>query len=209
MRRRLALLLALLLAGVVLSACYSGNTTSPAADVGIFGDSITYDSASAIESTLGPYYAYDLNGTPGYTIGEETPAVGAAMANDIPPPNDVILNLGTNDAILAGVGNNTNWQLSFANLLGDVGSAQCVILVTVSTNADHYWGTTQTSTVAAQINQDIYDTQATDPGRYQVIDWNSLVHQNPDWLQSGGIHPNATGQQELANWYALALTSCP
>jgi len=209
MRRRLALLFALLLAGVLLSACYSGNTMSPVAHVGIFGDSITYDSASAIESTLGPYYAYVLNGTPGDTIAEETPAVGAAMANDVPPPNDVILNLGTNDAIQTGVGNNTNWQRSFANLLSDVDSAHCVILVTVSTNADHYWGPTQTSTVAAQINQDIYDTQAADPGLYQVIDWNSLVHQNPDWLQSGGIHPNATGQQELANWYALALSTCP
>jgi len=123
MRRRLALLFALLLAGVLLSACYSGNTMSPVAHVGIFGDSITYDSASAIESTLGPYYAYVLNGTPGDTIAEETPAVGAAMANDVPPPNDVILNLGTNDAIQTGVGNNTNWQRSFANLLSDVDSA--------------------------------------------------------------------------------------
>jgi len=200
--------LTLVLGGVLLSACDSGITTSPAVHVGVFGDSITYDSASAIESTLGPRYAYVLNGTPGATITEETPAVKTAMTNGREQIRDVILNLGTNDAIQEGVGNNTNWQQSLSDLLGDVDSAQCVILVTVNTNADHYWGPTENSNVAAQINQDIYAVRALDPGRYKVIDWNSLVHQNLDWLQPDGIHPSAIGQKGLADWYALALSVC-
>jgi lysophospholipase L1-like esterase len=53
------------------------------------------------------------------------------------------------------------------------------------------------------------NTVASNPTHYKLIDWNGLVQANPGLLQSDTIHPNATGQTELADWYALALSVCP
>ena len=82
-----------------------------------------------------------------------------------------------------------------------------MILVAVGLNADSFDG--GSGTVAVQINAALQQAAAANPAKVKIIDWASLVAQNPDWLQPDGIHPNALGQQELANWYRVALQSCP
>jgi lysophospholipase L1-like esterase len=66
-----------------------------------------------------------------------------------------------------------------------------------------------TSLVASELNLNMENTVASNPTHYKLIDWNGLVQANPGLLQSDTIHPNATGQTELADWYALALSVCP
>jgi len=202
LRRLIAVVLAVALGGVLLSAC------SNSVHIGVVGDSITYDAEAAITNTLSPNYAVDVNGAPGYTIGGQLPAIEAMMNYGSPPPRDWIFNLGTDDAIQAGFGHATGWKTDLAMALQLMNyDSSCVILVTITINADSYVG--GVGTVAVQINAALEHAAAANPAKVKIIDWAALVAQNPGWLEPDGIHPSALGQQELAHLYRVALQSCP
>lgn len=186
-----------------MAACYSGNTTNPKAYVGVVGDSITWYSESSIEASLSSY-AYDIEAYPGARIDQMLPQIENMAdngSNDAPAPQDWILNLGTNDASQ----DYTGWQASFDQMVADTAYAQCVIFVTINTDADTIGG----SNIAATEDAEIEHLHTTDPRKYLYIDWNGLLNQNAGMLQPDGIHPDASGQQELASWYTLALSACP
>ncbi len=202
MRKVLVTIAALIFSGVGLTACFSGNPSGPT--VGVAGDSITYLSSADIANQLAPSYAYDIEAYPGVTIGQWDPEIASMVASE--HPSHWILNLGSNDAIQASQGNPTDWQTALDTEITTVRYAQCNVLVTINTNADTY-GSTDVTT-ASDINAALQYTADLNPN-FIVLDWNYLVHQNPGWLDSGGIHPNAIGQQELADWYGFALSLCP
>jgi hypothetical protein len=211
--RRLAGLAAVGVAGVLLAACYTGNPAGPGVVIG--GDSITAISTPDLQAQLNPYYQTDIQANYGYTWAEESPAVNNAIAQDSPAPSAVIVNLGTNDAIQAGLGNPTDWIDPMNAFIAASVSVPCVIFVTINDRLGEFFDP-QSQATADAINARIYELHAADPSHYAYIDWNSLVRANPDWLQADGIHPNATGQEELATWYSIALygitptsTSCP
>jgi len=183
-----------------VTPCYSGSTGPT---VGVVGDSITLFSAPAIVSAIGNHYRYLVSGMFGYTIGEQLPAIINDNADPLGPPQDMIVNLGTNDA-----GQNvTNWQMAYNQMIADLAPNACVVLVTPSVNADT-WGTVH-NTIAAQIGAAEYATAASN-SKFHVLDWNAIVHTGNNqslWLDSDGIHPNPAGQAEIASLYAQALQS--
>jgi hypothetical protein len=202
-RRHLVLLLAAVGIMVSCSACDLGNGTTPEAFVGVVGDSITYLSESSIEASLANN-AYAIKAYQGDRIDQVLPEI-ASMAinprNGNPAPQEWILNLGTNDASQDYSG----WQASFSQMIADASYSNCVILVTINTYAD----TIGDSNIAATENAEIKGLHRIDPSKYLYIDWNGLVHNDPDLLQPDGIHPSAKGQQALAAWYRIALSACP
>jgi hypothetical protein len=206
MRRLLSLCAALLMSGMLLTACYVGNPSGP--KVGIVGDSITWYSATDLTNTLGPWYDVDISGEPGYTIGEQLPQIERMISSDSPPPQDWVINLGTNDAIQAGYGNfETGWQADFNQEIALTNYAACVVLFTINLNADHFEG--GSGDVAEELNTQIEALADLEPWHFRVIDWNDLVASDPFWMMPDGIHPNVIGQQDLSDWVALALQSCP
>ena len=194
----------LLLGGLVLTACYSGNSSGPHVLIG--GDSITADASLAITAQLNGYYDTDVQATAGNTFGQQVPVIETEITKDSPAPQDYIINLGTNDALNSAFGNPpTDWVDPLNSLLSVTSSAGCVVFFTVNTAADGGNGTT----VALQINAEIAGLVRSNPSHFEEVDWNGLAHANPGWLQSDGIHPNATGDQEIAAWDSIALSVCP
>jgi hypothetical protein len=184
-----------------LGACTHIIASAP--QVEVVGDSITFDSQSAVYATLDTSYDVEVQGSPGYRIDQMLPAIQAIARQD-PPPRDWVFNLGTNDALQDYAG----WKGSFEAALRLMDNAACVVLVTVNTTADNYLHPTG-DTIASRENALIVDLAVTDPEHYVYIDWNGLVQAHPSWLRSDRIHPDATGERELAAWYKVALSVCP
>jgi lysophospholipase L1-like esterase len=192
------LVLALMLG---LGACTPHVASAPRVEV--VGDSITFQSKSAIYAALGTTYDVDVQASSGYRIDQMLPAIQATVQED-PPPRDWVFNLGTNDALQDYPG----WKGSFDAALRLMDGAACVVLVTVNTTADNYLHYTGNA-IASRENALIVNLAATHPEHYVYIDWNGLVQAHPSWLQSDRIHPTATGARELAAWYKTALSVCP
>ena len=158
------MVLAVTLSGVLLSFYSMGNSPH----VGIVGDSITYDSEAAITNTLSPTYDVDVNGAPGYTIGDQLPAIEAMKNYGSPPPRDWIFNLGTDDAIQAGYGHATGWETGLALALQLMNyNSSCVILVAVGLNADSFDG--GSGTLAVQINAALHQAAAANPAKVEEL----------------------------------------
>ncbi len=187
---------------LVSSACYIGTPGGPT--VGIVGDSITHLLEPYLDAITPVAYRIDVNGRSGATIADQLGTIDLMERTDVPPPQDWILNLGTNDALYGARGIATNWQAAFQVMMALVATARCVILVTVHTVID-----TTSSHVAADLNRLMWSAHAADPSRVLVLNWDGLAAEHPDWLEVDAVHPNAAGLQGLTNWYNLALSVCP
>ncbi len=88
----------------IYDEAYQGNLAGP--KVAAIGDSIVFVSAGNIGTALADRYQYWIIGIPGYTIGNALPSFDQQLATE---PNDVISNLGTDDAL----DNFTGWQANF------------------------------------------------------------------------------------------------
>jgi hypothetical protein len=198
-----AVFTSLTLAGAIpAGSAYNGNPSGPT--VGIIGDSITRMSSANIGTDLYSSYYVAIDAVIGITIGDQLPVVQTIARTEAPA--DWIINLGTNDALLANEGHPTDWQTNLTALVKAVGYA-CVILTTVNINADRSHGT---SSVAVDINNDLEFLARVDPQHFHLLDWNALV-QSParvDWLWIDHVHPSDLGRQKLADLYRQALTGC-
>jgi lysophospholipase L1-like esterase len=162
-------------------------------------------SSTNIGTDLHASYYVEIDAVIGTTLGDQLPIVQTMARTEAPA--DWIINLGTNDALLANEGHPTDWHKNLTALVKAVGYA-CVILTTVNINADNTYGT---SAVAAEINNDLAFLAHVDPQHFHLLDWNALV-QNPahgDWLWVDRVHPSDLGRQKLADLYRQALTRCP
>jgi hypothetical protein len=201
--RRWSLAAALCSLAVVASACqYQGNQSGPKVDV--VGDSITWLATPDISGALAPHYAYLVSGKVGYTIAQQQPTINFLLANNSGAPADVIVNLGTNDAMKQHQpGGYPQYQADYNNMVASLAGVHCVILVTINTLTDYPSGNT-----AQTINSDIAQTVAT-RHNFHEIDWANLISQGNNaqqWLNpTDMVHPNAAGQQEIANLYLQAL----
>jgi hypothetical protein len=202
-------LLGLICFGVLLfgcTACYSGNESGP--KVAVVGDSITYLSQSDIAATLGTDYAYRIEDFPGATMHQMFPQIEDELHDPQGAPDDFIVNLGTNDVETYAV-NGTAWQASLYYESVVLQPTKCVIFVNVSTYADQY---ADGQPIAEAINTAIAQSVAVNPN-FHLLDWNAWVHTGNNYsnyiIPSSGVHPNAAGEQQLANLYAQALqTDC-
>jgi len=185
---------------LAVSSC--GGSTHPPV-VTVVGDSITVFSAPGVEAELGGYALY-IRAVDGKRIDQMLPVVRAELARN---PNAVVINLGTNDAIQART--HPDWMAGFNSLWDLVRARPCVVLVTVSTNADDLGG----SAVAADINDAIRQLSA-QHRNVRIVDWNAAVHEDPSLLASrrppaDHIHPySLRAWRWLGTHYRSALLSC-
>ncbi len=130
------------------------------------------------------------------------------------PPNDVIINLGSNDVFdypTAGEG----WRTGFNQMVGVAGfGGACTIWVTVNVDADALLSASSAAgvPVAEEINSAIEALPSQNP-KFHVLDWNAFINTGNNFATyitpiAGfglNVHPNAAGQQVLANMYQTAL----
>ncbi len=94
----------------------------------------------------------------------------------------------------------------FDRLIADTEPVGCVVLTTISTHFDVNSG----RTVARDINTRIWALHRQNPRKYQVVDWNALIHTPLGLLHWSGLppHENVAGEQWFADQYAQALLRC-
>ena len=180
-----------------IGPCYLGDQSTPR--TAVVGDSIIFISQPAIDAMLRPRAAYMISGQVGWTIAQQQAAIITDLDNPEGSPSDWIVNLGTNDAIQ----HNTAWRTAYDAMVADLADQPCVVLTTVSSEADRLGH----DTIALQVNAAEEATAATHPN-FHVVDWNRLVHEGDHfdrWLVPDHIHPNHTGQRPLAAMYGQAL----
>lgn len=213
-RKSAVTLLAIIVGGTVAAACYSG--TGPKTIV--LGDSIVGVSVWTINNTLttgNPSYAVNVQGQPGFTIGQSEPELQTMLTDPEGAPQNAVIDLGTND-VFEGTATDANWRSDLATMASNLQSTPCVIWVNVNTLVDQQWPGTGTTA------EDINTVISALPSQYanmHVIDWNGVIqqgnnaglylYQNAPYLGTN-IHPNPAGQAELANLIQLTLNQdCP
>lgn len=193
--RRAAVTASLLAAGgLSLSACYSGNLNGPR--TGIVGDSIIVVSKPDIEANIAPNYAYQVQANNGYTIVQGEGELNTIDTDPEGPPVDLVVNVGTNDAVQQ----NPNWQTDWNNLIAEADQAGCVILTTLRPILDYQ----KSIPIADDINADIARLAQSDPHVHE-LDWSTFSDDNPQDISPDGVHPNAQGQDALASMVSWAL----
>ena len=180
-----------------VAPCYLGDLSK--VRTAVVGDSIVFVSQPSIESMLRPRAAFMISGQIGWTIAQQQAAIITDLDNPEGPPSDWIVNLGTNDAIQ----HNAGWRTAYDAMVADLEGSSCVLLTTVSTQADLLGH----DTIAVQINRAELATAASHPN-FHVVDWNAQVHAAghfDQWLLTDRIHPSRAGQEALAAMYGRAL----
>lgn len=178
-----------------VTPCYVGNQSGPR--VAVIGDSITNLSQSAVVGALEPDYGVQVSGMVGLEWAQQMPALQALLANPAGPPQDFIFNLGTNDAVL----HDPNWQEGMNEVLSDVPSHSCTLLVGISPWAG-------SDRVVDDMNTAMLEWVKEHPSAH-FINWTARVEKDPGLLYGDHIHPTPSGSKVLAGLYLRALeTDC-
>jgi hypothetical protein len=178
----------------------------PTDDVALVGDSITEQSETTLHTVLDRTYRVRVRGRGGYRIEEMEPyAIELATTR----PEQVIINLGSNDAL-------KSWPLeksvlALKRLIADFKGTRCLHLVTVNEAMvnDRVPDLKERTTA---LNAEIRHIAATE--NFNVIDWSrAVVDDIAAGSPNGGItsdtvHPTENGQKVLAELYATALATC-
>ncbi len=163
--------------------------------VAILGDSITVLSTSQINHALEGVYTTDVRAQSGQRIDQMLVELDDALAER---PNEVVVNLGTNDVLQA----NMHWRTSFDRMIAALAEQPCVEITTISTRVNG-WGAVPA--IAGQINDAIAQAVASHAD-FHVVDWNAAVHMGgSQLLVSDQVHPSAIGEATLASLVRSAL----
>jgi lysophospholipase L1-like esterase len=169
----------------------------------ILGDSITDHGQRALNDSLGPLYALSIDGQDNFRIDDQLPAAERWATR---PFRQVVINLGTNDAVQGWPTDQSTANLT--KLVSMFPDAECIHLTTVN---EHLTArSADVETLATQINDRIHGLAAADP-RIHVVDWNAIVEANLAQgvdLTSDGVHPTAEGNQLLIDAYETSMASC-
>lgn len=176
--------------------------------VALIGDSITATSEGVLRDELVRSYHLDIEATPGYRTDQLLPAARQAAAEQ---PEQVVINLGTNDAF-------QSWPIeqseaSLRELIGLFPQARCVHLVTVNERILDLQQTGLTPRLQAY-NQMLARVAASRPGT-DLVDWTAAVDAYAAAGEPSGpftfdsVHPLEPGQRDLARLYHRALDACP
>jgi hypothetical protein len=166
--------------------------------VAVVGDSITVVAHDDIAASLAGAYSPDFHAIWGQRIDQMLPTLSVVAGRH---PSDVVVNLGSNDAIQAAT--HPDWQRAFDQMIEMLAPMHCVVLTTVSTLLDVSPGS---APVAADIDAAIVSVASTRPN-FHVIDWNAAVHapNGVGLLSADRVHPSPAGQLTLADLIRTAL----
>lgn len=173
------------------------------------GDSITELSAGAlagaIDGTLG-IGGNDVSvvARSGATAGEMEPEVVATAADG---PTQVVINLGTNDAVRTG--DLDAAIASIERMAAAFPGASCIHLVTLSESMVTFEDPVGPGVRAADLNRRIIDLAAR--SGYRVIRWDQIVADGVargEPLTLDSIHPDEAGEARLGEAYREAVEGC-
>lgn len=197
-------------------AAVVGITTAAATGCGLFddrqpvaviGDSITWQSSGPINDELGDRWRLDVRGVPGATIADMVDTAGD-MADT--SPQQVVVNLGTNDAARGVPPEQSAADLE--RLLDQFAGTRCIHLVTVHNNIFDY-GEGFISERALATNVALLDVA--ERRGVHVIDWNQILTERlavpgSPGLLADTVHPTPAGVEVLVDVYGDALANgCP
>jgi lysophospholipase L1-like esterase len=199
MSRRVAMVT--LTVSVVSTAAIACGSTEPQR-VALVGDSIT--------NIVGPQlqaegrHDWQVEATDGVTAPEmvERAQLLAATA-----PEQVVVNLGTNDALQQ---KSVDEAIAAIGAMVDAfGSARCVHLVTISTRLPSFGQTPPAPETAERINDWIRAT-ADEREQVRVVAWDEEVGDDDglELLKADRIHPDEQGQERLRKLIERAVSGC-
>jgi hypothetical protein len=191
-------------ASVLLGGCGLLDGRPPA---GVVGDSITLQVVEELREVAGDDWRLDIRPMPGATVGEMLAAVDAAAQRN---PDQVIINLGTND-VLRDVAPETSAG-HLASMFELLAGVPCVHVVTVHEYI-FSWEEGYLTDRAVAYNTSL--REAANVHGAQVIDWTAVVtaaREPPDApdLFTDTVHITPAGIDLLAGVYDNVLaTGCP
>ena len=168
----------------------------------IVGDSITVLIQHELRHQLGTRYNADVRARNGARIDEMLEPLRTMLRNN---PRDVVVNLGTNDALEAAT--RPAWQPGFAAMVDALTREDCVVFVNINTEMRQGAASDR---AAIDINTALDRVVRTHPNMH-VIDWKGMVRQpaGDALLQADRIHPSSKGQEVLTTSIRRALdTDC-
>lgn len=170
--------------------------------VAVIGDSITSLSTAAIHEGLDPAYRVDVMGKFGARTDETMNEVNVLAATN---PSQVVINLGTNDALQREPADQSIAILD--EIVALFARAACIHLVTINEGITEQ-GESRTAEATA-LNQRIAEL-ADRVDHVDVIDWHQMVrdHGGAAAVTSDSVHPNPAGQALLVESYRAALDDC-
>jgi len=201
----------LLVAGGLVVAWAALGSMVPGPDrtgdrVAVVGDSITALGEPVLEAQLGPDHDLTVDGDFGARIADRLPAIEDVAAGE---PDQVIVNLGTNDAVSGNPVDRV--ALAIEEVLSTLDDVECVHVVTVADDLSDRG--TSVARQAALVNDILVEAAGRHPNAH-VVDWGAaqgaaaVRRDDPMALLSDGIHPDAEGQEVLAEAYARAVAGC-
>ena len=193
--------LVLLLVGVDRATSRDGDS------VAIIGDSITFLNQGEIQKQLSPTFKLNVSATLGITLGNSLPAAQQLAAAD---PRQVVINLGSNDALKAVPIDQAIGELR--SVVSTFSGADCIHLVDINTHMVAE-GRGPVGPEAEQLNAEMLKLAAKD-SRIDVIGWNKIIsddiaaHPPNGRLTGDTVHPGPEGQKLLAAELDTVLHRC-
>lgn len=174
--------------------------------IAMIGDSITDVTASVFHEKLDGEHQLEVRAIGGKEVAEMMPA-----ADELAPtaPDQVVINLGTNDVIHGK--DMTAAATSLGAMTAKFAGNRCIHLVTINEGFFSTEGKDLT-TPARQLNQAI--RQLAQANGYRIVDWADIAAKyaaagEPNGhLTSDTIHPEAAGRQLLADAVRESVDAC-
>ena len=167
--------------------------TAPAGGrrVVIIGDSISFGTQEEYPLAM-PNDDVQVIATPGIRLGAQRGEITKAVAER---PDVLVIELGTNDVPVY----TPAFLDEIDEVLDETDDLPCVVWVNVFVS--------KFAASAEDVNDHLAEA-ADDHANLQIVDWFTLVDDDPSLLEADGLHPNEDGQGVLALAVATAASHC-
>ena len=191
--------------GLLVAALVPGPDRSGDSVV-VFGDSITEFGQDHLRKELGDEYELKVDGVFGACTGDRIDAAAAVAATH---PDQVVVNLGTNDVVVGTPLDKVRHDIDA--VLAELDSVECVHVVTVGENLISDGIPLPRS--GAAVNEQIAEVVGEHPNA-ELLHWDRVQDAaarrrgDPQALLFDGIHPDGDGLAVLAKGYEGVLGDC-
>ena len=192
---------------IVLLVVIDHSTSRDGDSVAVIGDSITVLDTGDLQHQLSSDFKLTVSARGGLTIGKSMAAAQLLAASK---PSQVIIDLGSNDALSAV--SLAQAQTDLHTMVGLFKEADCIHLVNVNTHMAAL-GRGPVATEANQLNDEMRKIAAANSA-VDIIDWDKIIsddiadHPPKGTLTGDTIHPGSRGQQLLADEADAVLHRC-
>lgn len=202
LRRTLVPAMCTLAAPVLLATAAGCGLSGGGPTVLLFGDSLTVLVGDDVKRLAGDEFDVEVSGTWGVRI-DEVLDVAADLAAD--PPDQVVINLGTNNVLQRH--DVTATAADLESLLQVFDGSDCVYVVNINERINRMGE--DYATDAAAVNAELRRLAERRLDTH-IIDWNAIVAEHADdgIISDDGVHPDPEGVELLADAYLDALRDC-